>query len=344
MKAREGDLIETYDNIIFDVKGSVHPASRIIAFIRYFPDDKGQRTRNGKTFAKVYSLSTRYALLKERFPEYLVNDPVFDEMLCEVPVDRVKRHYKPAEKLQKMLGANRLDSLERKSLQFANVLKETAGIPWNALGISGSTMVGLHTLDSDMDIIVYGSENCNRVYSALKSMFKNKHEFVKPYTKKDLKVLFDFRSKDTAVGLEDFLRTESRKVLQGKFAGTDYFARFVKDWNEIDEKYGDVHYKNIGNAKVEATVVNDSESTFTPCTYKVEKVKSINGSWTDRITEVTSFRGRFCEQARNGETVIAEGKVERVIDQKKNEEHFRLLVGGRNSDHITLKDKAGSAK
>jgi predicted nucleotidyltransferase len=334
MKAREGDLVETDEKLMFDVKGLVHPPNRIVAFIRYFPDEKGKRTREGRSFGKVYSLSKRYALLKDRFPEYLVYDPVFDETLCEVPVDSVKRIYKPVEKLQEMRGSKDLDLLQNKALQFAELLKQTAGIPWNALGISGSIMVGLHTPKSDIDPVVYGSRSCRRVHSALATLFKNDDEAVKPYVKQDLKVLFDFRSKDTEMSLEDFLRTESRKSMQGKFKGTDYFVRFVKDWNEIDENYGDIQYENIGNAKVEAAVADDSESTFTPCTYKVQNVKPLEGLRIENIAEITSFRGRFCEQARQGEIIVAKGKVECVKDRRHNKEHFRLLVGGRHSDYI----------
>jgi predicted nucleotidyltransferase len=198
-------------------------------------------------------------------------------------------------------------------------------------------MVGLHTRESDIDPIVYGSKNCRKVYFALRSMFDAKHELVKPYTRKDLKTLFEFRSKDTETGFEDFLRTEERKVMQGKFIGTGYFVRFVKEWSEIAENYGDVRYKNMGNARIEARVVDYSESTFTPCTYKVENVKPLEGFSIEGVTEITSFRGRFCEQARKDEIVVAAGKVERVTDQRKKHEHYRLLVGGKPSDYIILK-------
>jgi predicted nucleotidyltransferase len=336
LRAREGDFIETKAGLIFDVKGLTHPIDRIVAFIRYFPDEKGKRIRDGTRFGKVYSLSTRYDLLRARFPEYLVYDPVFDETLCEVPANQVEKHYKPVEKLHGMRNCEVLDRLEAKAVRFMDLLKENSSVRWDDLGVSGSILLGLHSSKSDIDPVVYGSKNCQRVRSCLSSMLKNGHESVKPYTKKDLRKLFDFRSKDTSVSFEDFVQTEKRKVMQGKFERTDYFIRFVKDWKEIDEKYGDVRYENLGYARIEATVVDDSQSIFTPCTYEVENVKPIEGLDLD-IAEITSFRGRFCEQAKKGELIVANGKVERVTDRRSMKEHFRLIIGGKPSDYLVLK-------
>jgi predicted nucleotidyltransferase len=195
--------------------------------------------------------------------------------------------------------------------------------------------VKLYTQTSDIDPIVYGSENCYKVYSALGSLLGSKESPVRSYSLEELKKLFDFRSKDTAVRFEDFVRTESRKVLQGKFMGRDYFIRFVKDWNEIEEKYGAILYKPVGYAKIRATVVDDSEAIFTPCHYKIDNVKILEGTNIETIEEIVSFRGRFCEQARRGEAVIAQGKVEKL--QKAGErEHYRLLLGNKVSDHMIL--------
>jgi predicted nucleotidyltransferase len=95
MKAREGDLIETLDSNIFDVKGLVHPPDRVIAFIRFTPDSNGERKRGNLRYRKVYPLQDRYALLQQRFPQYLVFDTIFNERLCEVPIELVKQHYRP---------------------------------------------------------------------------------------------------------------------------------------------------------------------------------------------------------------------------------------------------------
>ena len=127
MNAREGDLIETKDNIVFDVKGLVHPPDRVVAFIRYVPDPMGSRERDGRRYSKFYNLSKRYALLKQKYPQYLVDDPVFNTLLCEVPIEDIKTHYQPAQGLQKLRNRNNLDTAETAALRFMEIIKEHSG-------------------------------------------------------------------------------------------------------------------------------------------------------------------------------------------------------------------------
>ncbi len=335
LKAREGDFIETLDGNIFDVKGLVHPPGKVIAFIRYTPDKKGDRKRGGVAYRKVYPLGERYELLQEKFPQYLVYDLVFNEWLCEVPVETIKHHYEPVDYLRTLRQKERLTQLEKEVLNFAELLKKTANVSWKALGVSGSLLVGLQTSTSDIDIVVYRSQNCYRVYESLKTLVNDKESPVKPYSKEELKGLFGFRSKDTSMAFEDFVRTESRKVLQGKFEGYDYFIRCLKDWNEVDEQYGLVQYRPMGYARIKARVTDDSQMIFTPCHYKIDHVEIFEGTKAKPFREIVSFRGRFCEQARKGEFVMAQGKVEKV--QKKGKRAFyRLLLGNNVTDSMVL--------
>lgn len=338
MKAREGDLIETFDGNIFDVKGLIHPPRKVIAFIRFTPDLKGDRKREGVTYRKVYPLHERYVLLRERFSQYLVFDRVFNEWLSEVSIEKVRRHYKPVDYLRKLRQRRQLTQLERAALHFAELLNENARISWSKLGVSGSMLVGLHTPKSDIDLIVYEAQNCYKVYDSLKTLMNNKGSPVKSYSRGELRHLFDFRSKDTSMPFEDFVRTESRKVLQGKFKSYDYYIRCVKDWNEIRERYGTVHYHPVGYAQIKAKVTDDSEMIFTPCHYKIDNVEIVEGSKIEPIQEIVSFRGRFCEQARKGESVMAQGKIERV-QRMGEQEFYRVLLGNNVSDYMILMEK-----
>ena len=62
MLAREGDLIRTKSNVVFDVKGLLHPPNKVIAFPRFIPSSTGHRKGNGVTYGKVYSLDERFRL------------------------------------------------------------------------------------------------------------------------------------------------------------------------------------------------------------------------------------------------------------------------------------------
>lgn len=336
MHAREGELIENKDNIIFDVKGLIHPPNKIIAFPRFIPTTKGNRTRKNFKYGKIYNLKERFEFLKEKAPELITYDPIFDETLCEVPIQNIIKHYNPIEKFKKLRNLKKTTDLEKKAVELLCILQEKADIPGKSIGISGSILVGLSNLKSDIDPVIYGTKNGVKAYKALEKILKEDNTKIEAYTRKGLENLFDFRSKDTQMNLDDFLRVESRKAFQGTFLKTDFFIRFVKDWNQINEQYGDIQYKNCGEIKISATVIDDSEALFTPCTYDVKNVRIILGNKNKSIKEIVSFRGRFCQQALNGEKITAQGKIEEVKNKHTNELYYRLILGSKPTDYMVL--------
>jgi predicted nucleotidyltransferase len=336
MKTREGDFVETFEDLFFDVKGFVHPPGKFVAFVRYFPDEKGERKKDGASYGKVYSFSERFELLRRRFPQYVVYDPIFDEILCEVPDGDIRKRHDPIEKLSQLRRSGTRNQLEENALRLVEKLKETSNASGGAFGISGSILVGLHNARSDIDPIVYGSENCRRVHAELQGLQTESDSGFRAYSLDELRGLFGFRSKGTTMSFKDFVRTESKKAFQGKFGKNNYFVRFVKDWKEIHEKYGDVQYNNVGYAKIKATVGDDSESIFTPCMYILQEPTVLDGPKHAKIAEVVSFRGRFCDQAQNGDSIVAQGKVERVTYVKKDLAYFRLLIGNKPSDYMIV--------
>ncbi len=336
MKAREGDLIKTRDGVVFDVKGTIHPPDKIIAFPRFIPLPEGNRKLKGTTYGKVYSLSDRFRYLQENAPDLVIYDSVFDETLCEVPIALIIEHYRPEEKLWELRSAKDLTLLEYKGLQLASALKAEADIPWSSIGVSGSIMAELTNEKSDIDPLVYGTENCRKAYAALQRLLGEPESGFKPYSEQELHDLFDFRVKDTKMSFQDFQAVERRKAFQGKYIGTDYFIRFVKEYSEANVQYGDIWYRNSGYVKIQARVVEASEALFTPCTYVLDDVKVLEGPELSPIKEVVSYRGRFCMQATVGEQVELQGKIEYVTNQKTCGKHYRLILGNKPDDYMVL--------
>ncbi|MDR2700179.1 MAG: nucleotidyltransferase domain-containing protein [Nitrososphaerota archaeon] len=336
MLAREGDFIQHKSHVIFDVKGVVHPEGKIVAFPRYIPDPKGSRYSKNLRYSKVYSLGDRFKFLQEHLPHLLLFDEVFGETLCEVPTDEIIQHFQPQTKLDSLQDSKFENVLEEKTLQFALDIQAAAGISLSAIGVSGSILAGLTTETSDIDLLIYGEENSRKAYTALQHLLKKGHPHCKAYTMAELVALYDFRSKDTHMSFNDFQKVENRKAFQGMYNGTDYFVRFVKDWPELHEHYGDVYYNNAGYAKITAKINNKTEALFTPCSYQLQNVKTIEGPNLAPIKEVSSFRGRFCEQAENNETITAQGKIEHVINKKNNKRYYRLILGSKPEDYMIL--------
>lgn len=336
IKAREGDFIESVDGLIFDVKGLVHPPNRVIAYVRYIESPVGDRVRGNKRYLKIYSLSERESFLRACYPHYAYYDYVFDEWLEGVPNNLIIKHYQPTEKTMEILSGDCLDGVKADVMRFIEELCNSSSISPRSIGVSGSVLVDLHTHNSDIDIIVYGRKNCVAAYEELKLLLSGRRGF-SPFSYDDLKRLYNFRSKDTLMPLDKFRIIESRKAFQGKFHERDFFVRFVLDWDEIEERYGDKIYRCAGYVKIKAVVEDDSNSIFTPCSYRISDVKVLEGKCDGRLlNEIVSFRGRFCDQARKGELIVAQGKVEKVIEG--GNEYYRVVLGARPSDFMMVKE------
>jgi len=338
VKAREGDFIETVEGLIFDVKGFLHPPDRVIAYLRYLPDGRGTRQRNGIKYRKVYDLDARAYLLARRWPHYLYRCPVFNREVQAVPLDNVKSHCIPTERYAELRQKADLDPQERLVIGMVETLTNQTGISSSKIGVSGSILVGLHAAESDIDLVLYGTEASRQTHARLKSLLETRSEGFSPCGASDLRKLYKQRSLASAISFETFVRHEQSKVLQGTFRGTQYFIRCVKEWDELHEEYGDRKYYPIGMATLSATIVDDSESIFTPSTYQILHVELTGGAAIKPPSQIVSFRGRFCEQALIGERILAKGTLEKVVE-KRGETH-RLVIGEDPRDFLTVVGKS----
>jgi len=310
----------------------VHPPDRVIAYLRYFPSESGSRERLGVKYQKVYDLSARAKLLRKRWRQYLYRDPIFNRQFQAVPLEYVTKHYLPTDKLTQLRRTKEPDNMQQAAIDLAEILATEAKVPVSKIGVSGSILVDLHRSKSDLDIVLYGSSTARKCYRALQRLLTTRSEGFHPYTKKELYSLYVQRKQRASMPFEAFARHERPKLLQGKFKGTDYFIRCVREWDEWKEDYGDKRYCPVGTATVHATIGDDTESIFTPCSYRL-----INAQWSRRRpepTRIVSLRGRFCEQAHKGDRVRARGTLEKVVNRRGAES--RLIIGEHPRDYLMV--------
>lgn len=313
----------------------MHPPSGTIGFLRYLPDPTGGRFRGEVAYSKVYGIAERLEVVRRRFPHYLHSDSFLGELVCLIPHQMVTIHYRPVAFLRDLRQRGPRDALESDALAFSRIIRQEAETPWQNFGISGSILLGLHNETSDLDLVFYGETLCRRVYETMRRLVKTGKD-IRGYNETELLRLYDFRVRDTKIGLEEFLRNERKKIMQGKFRQRDYFLRFVKDWSEVHAKYGDEICRNVGYGKFRFVVTDSSEAIFTPNSYLV---KQVSPPETNEVTirQIMSFRGRFCEQAAEGDLVEAQGKIESV--DGRGERFFRLVMGGIKTDYmVRLRD------
>ncbi|MHA1232065.1 MAG: nucleotidyltransferase domain-containing protein [Candidatus Helarchaeota archaeon] len=230
--AREGCFIETKENLIFDVKGCIHPPDRIIAYLRYYPDASGNRIKNNVKYKKIYSLNERTQFLLKNYNKYIYFDPFFNIKLQGVPLNCIKKVYDPLDFRNQLKVRNNITNLQKSALEFIEILIDSADINEKKIGVSGSLMISLELPTSDIDILIYGTEDVIKLHKKMDEIFEMNNK-IKRYTLSQYKKLYEFKSKDTQISWDDFIKIEVRKKFQGTYNGIDFFIRGVKDWNEI---------------------------------------------------------------------------------------------------------------
>ncbi|MHA2378016.1 MAG: hypothetical protein ACXADO_00240 [Candidatus Thorarchaeota archaeon] len=317
----------TNEGLVFEVKGVVQPTDRLIAYLRYIPDDSGNRqSKYGTRFSKVYDLEKRERYLREKHPQYLWSDKKRGRVFQSVPNDSISYVLSPIDGLRQLrdLGLH-LTALEEASRSLAQTLVDKADIEWSDIGLTGSQLVGLGTSRSDIDLVVYGLRPARRVHTVLRD---DSLPGIKRYHGEQLEKHLDFRWKALSKWRSVLEGIEAEKVLQGLYDSVDFFVRAVKLPDEMDYNYEDLTFENEGIRAVRCVVIDDSDSIFTPCRYLVR---------CDELPDLSrfvSYRGRFTEHVHRDAYVEARGRLELVRNVAAGESYYQLVLGEDHMDYL----------
>ena len=322
----EGYFITTSENLVFEVKGVVHPKDRIIAYLRYVPEES--KTESHVKYRKIYDIKEREDYLKSNFPDYLWFSKVYGRVVQSVARENIISILNPVEYLSRMRDDSRVrNDLQEATFVLARNLVQLTGISWSDIGVTGSQLLGIATEMSDIDLVIYGNTACREFYDNLFDNYNNL-EGVRPYSGSSLNAHLAFRWGELVRYHNVLGEIESKKVLQGLFKGHEFFIRLVRRSEEIDEFYGKMQYEMIDYYRTHCVIKEDTDSIFTPCVYIVEAEEN-----TD-LKRLVSYRGRFTEQVTKGMSVMAKGRLERVIDTTTGDSFQQLVLGEDSTDYL----------
>lgn len=339
---RDRDYLMTAEGYFFCVLGCVHPDDRVMAYLKYVPDPSGRWGRGKKRFRRALPYYTMRDLLEtfrflESRPEYLFDSRVLGIRMSAVPLHKVSEHLKPEEKVSQLMRMDRLDSLQTKTVELIETLSERSKVSLQYFGVTGSVLLDIHQDFSDIDLVVYGKKNSESVRESLLQAYEEENTPIRRFDDEMVREWCLRKAEMYPLTYEEAAKIFERKWNRGLFRGKMFSVHPVKLEDEVNERYGDRVFRPEGIVKIEATVSDASEAHFMPATYKVEDVKVVDGPRVEDIFEVVSYEGLYGGVAKEGERIVAYGKLERVTDNRSGLQYHRLLIGSqeaRGEDYI----------
>jgi len=343
---RDRDFLRTKEGFFFCVVGPHHPPNRVISYLKYVPAKLGTWGKGIWRFKRVLrdytipSLLETFNLLEKDYPQYLFYSPFYNILMTAVPLDYMAKHYKPEEKLDQLISAKRIDTLQKKVTRFVSFLSEKSSVSSEFFGVTGSILLNIHRLGvSDIDLTVYGLKNSLAVKRVLQEAYSQRTPTIRRLEGSALKLWCKSKTRTHPLTLDEALMAYKRKWNLGIFEDTGFSVHPVKLEDEVNEEYADKIYEPLGLVVMGAVVVENSDSMFLPAAYHVQDARVLKGPQVADIEEVVSYEGLYGDLAEVGESMLVKGKLELVHDKKNRRKYHRVVVGspeGKGAEYIKL--------
>jgi predicted nucleotidyltransferase len=325
----DGDTFVTEEGFIFNTFGYEHPDDRVFAFLKYIPAEfkalfnvqmlertwkygdtqlfraeKLYTAKNYKTFIEAF---------RKNFPDYVYYCYLRNKELITAPLNLIDRVFVPRDRLAALMQVKKPDSLQKLALELLNMFSEASGVGLDYFGIHGSIALDMHAPESDIDFVVYGSENFRKVEAAIARLVN--------------------------AGKLSYIvsnRLDAARKFQGRYKGKIFMYNATRKPEEVKTRYGMARFSSIDPVRFQCTVSDDTEAMFRPATYKITNYKPLDAASElplDKIPDrVVSNIGCYRNVARKGSEIKVAGQLERVEAIKTGAVHYQVVVGTATSE------------
>lgn len=320
----DGDAFITRDNFIFYTFGYEHPKGRALAFLKYIPPHlKAQfplrflrrRWKLGavelirpQNLYTVQNFRKLVQILRRDFPDYLYFCPFHNKELVSSPLHLVKRVYVPSACMQSLVRRRKRDSSQELALELATILSAESGVTLEDFGLHGSIALNMHTPESDIDLVIYGSKNFRKIEDTISKLVGEER----------LNYVFNER-------------LDKARKHRGQYRGKIFVCNAARKPEEVEYRYGEHKCVQVAPVKFLCRVEDDREAMFRPAVYHISNYKPL--SLASKLEKgrvpktVVSMIGYYRNVARKGEDIRVSGVLERVEHTETGRVHYQVVVG-----------------
>jgi uncharacterized protein len=301
--------------MIFKVIGDTHPDGHYLGYVKYHPDERGDRRLFGQTYRQNTIVSKSFGILADR-PECYVYSPVLGCVITGLPRQDIVAHYSCRQALAAIYeDPSRVEGARASEDLLAIITRIIRAGKADLFGVTGSFLAGCFNQRSDIDLVCYGQAG----YAAARELFANE-DLVKPYTGDDLMQLYLRRAKYMAGGNFDALMRQEKRKFQGLTARVGAHINCEPLRSDDDPAFARMYAKEIGEMTLLATITDHTQGLATPALYRID-VQMVLSSTIDepeafarRITYLRSYLGAYTGAFRSGDIVHVSGKLVHLQD------------------------------
>jgi len=309
--------------------GYEHPKGRVFAFLKYIPAEFQQlfnvemlertwKFGDKKLFRaeKLYTAANYQSFMdtfRKNFPEYLYFCPYRSKELISAPISSIDQVFVPKNCLESIRKISNLDRIQTLALELITLLSKESGVSLGHFGMHGSIALNMHSEESDIDFVVYGSGNFRVVEETIDRLAK---AGVMRYT---------FGNK-----------LDRARKFKGKYKDKIWMFTAARLPQEVIDKYGDYRFVPVVPVKFQCIISDDTEAIFRPAIYRLkdytpadEKSKLPEDQIPDRVL---SNIGCYRNVARAGDRIKVSGMLEREESSKTGATTYQVVVGTATSE------------
>ena len=139
---------------------------------------------------------------------------------------------------------------------------------------------------------------------------------------------------DSGLDLKKLGSSEVRKILHGRVDARDYFFRLLKLPQEVEIEDDS---RPLSVVRLTARITDAEGAIYAPCSYSIEDCEYLDSCGLPIASQLLSYRGKYTEQAEEGDLVEARGTLEKVVI--RGERSFRVILGRKGDYMIPLADR-----